>query len=457
MKSIDERISTVSNPDVRPLVAEAWKSYGVGAFRATVVLTWLAVCADLSEKISRLADDGDGEAKKFQNKILAAEADGLSPSGISAMQQVEREVLSVASKVELIDAVAERELARIREDRHLCAHPSLRGTAESYVPSAELARAHLSCALDNVLNVPATQGKRVVDRYLQHVLDPLFVVSSAHLIQTFYERVQPAARRRIIDVTAKHALLAPVITDPPGTDVIAARLAGCLHIFADRDRHLVAASIGKHIDQLAHLHTQQLTATIRRLGSLDVFWDQVDDALLGRLAAQVKSISSIDRFGHISEENAAVIALCAVDSVSERLPSLLDRFKELQPGGKGQVMGIRAAPLFVPYVAELVREAQSFRGAEALATTVILPHAPLFALGNLKDVLGCWSSNAQCQFASGMPGLAEDLVRATTHLWPASEVVWRGFVDAVGASSDGEGAYDAYYRYSDIERLLWPA
>jgi hypothetical protein len=454
VKSIDERIASVGNPDVRPLVDEAWKCYGVGAFRATIVLTWLAVCADLSDKIDRLSDDGDGEAAEFLKKLLTAESHGLKSAGVMAMQEVEREILSVATQVELIDSVAERELSRIREDRHLCAHLSLRSAGEMYEPSAEIARAHLSCALDNVLTLPATQGKRVVDRYLKHVLDPFFVVAPDHLIQTFYERVRPAARRRIIDVTTKHALLALEVAEMPGTEVVADRMAQCLKTFAARDRNAVGVAISKNVDQLAHLGIGELVTTLQRVGGLDVFWEHVDDALLSRLETRTSTLSPIGNDGRISDECASILSLSAIDSVARRLPELFDRFADLATPGKRQVMAHRAGRCFAPSVAELLRDARSFRNAEELAATIVVPHAVLLTLDDLAALLASWSGNTQCQFASGMPGMAEEVFRRCGHLRPSSDQIWWKFVEEMRISSDGDTDYDEYYRYTNVERLL---
>ncbi|MGB8947030.1 MAG: hypothetical protein WCD21_43390 [Streptomyces sp.] len=47
MIDLEERVNRVFNPDLRPLVREAYRCYASGSARGAIVLTWTAVCADL--------------------------------------------------------------------------------------------------------------------------------------------------------------------------------------------------------------------------------------------------------------------------------------------------------------------------------------------------------------------------------------------------------------------------
>lgn len=89
------------------------------------------------------------------------------------MQDVERELLAKTGALELIDAIERRQLERIREDRHLCAHPSLRPLGTFVMPSVECARAHLVTALEALLIHPPSQGRRAVARSSIYVIFPV--------------------------------------------------------------------------------------------------------------------------------------------------------------------------------------------------------------------------------------------------------------------------------------------
>ena len=63
-------------------------------------------------------------------------------------------------ELEIIDAIDKRSLERIREDRNLCVHPSLRPFSEEYHPTPEVARAHLAVALDVLLIIVLRRAAR---------------------------------------------------------------------------------------------------------------------------------------------------------------------------------------------------------------------------------------------------------------------------------------------------------
>jgi hypothetical protein len=141
--------------------------------RAAITLTWVAVCLDIIEKLRRLAEDGEPAAKTIVEQIDGAYEESES-NAVKIMQDVERTILITAKQVELIDTIGERELRRLREDRHLCAHPSLRPAGEFYDPRPEYARAHLSTALHTLLVHPPIQGRKVIERFRAHLLEQTF-------------------------------------------------------------------------------------------------------------------------------------------------------------------------------------------------------------------------------------------------------------------------------------------
>jgi hypothetical protein len=148
---VETLIRQVWSPDVRPLAEEAWRCYDAGAARACIAATWTAVTADIITKLVRMADDGDMKAVPFRTALTHAQGKGLSKEAVRAMQTVEATLLEKAAEFELIDSLGARELERIREDRNLCVHPSLRALGDVYEPRPEVARGHLAIALTTLL------------------------------------------------------------------------------------------------------------------------------------------------------------------------------------------------------------------------------------------------------------------------------------------------------------------
>lgn len=160
---LENLLTQVWNPDTRPLAEEAWRCYNSGAIRASIAAIWTAITADIITKLIQLADDGESGAVTFRTEVANAQKKSISQDGVRAMQNIEASLLDKAAEFELIDSIGQRELQRIREDRNLCVHPSLRSFSEVYEPRPEVARGHLAVALTTLLIHPSTQGGKVLD------------------------------------------------------------------------------------------------------------------------------------------------------------------------------------------------------------------------------------------------------------------------------------------------------
>ncbi|MFF4248910.1 hypothetical protein ACFYY2_31210 [Streptomyces sp. NPDC001822] len=125
MIDLEERVNRVFNPDLRPLVSEAYRCYVSGSGRGAIVLTWTAVCADLIAKAQILHEEGESHAKDLVADVERAQGSAESEA-IPIMLALEKTLLDTAEKHELIDFTQRKQLERIRDDRHLCAHPSIR-------------------------------------------------------------------------------------------------------------------------------------------------------------------------------------------------------------------------------------------------------------------------------------------------------------------------------------------
>jgi hypothetical protein len=215
------------------------------------------------------------------------------------MQDVELDLLAKAEALEIIDAVERRQLERIREDRHLCAHPSIRPLGTFFTPSVEYARAHLVAALEALLVHPASQGRRVVDRFSAHVIDPLFSVDVGYLTDYFYARVKPATRRQIINLAAKHAVLEIDAPEPMQASELADRMALCIRAFAQQDRASVTEEMKKVVDRLGEREAAVHKRALGRLGSLDLFWEAGGTSLETLCSGVINAITPADRsMGH---------------------------------------------------------------------------------------------------------------------------------------------------------------
>jgi hypothetical protein len=445
-------IAKVWSADIRPLAEEAWRCYNAGAIRAAIAATSTAVMADLIEKIIWLADGGDADAKVFRSEVATAQTQGIKAEGVRAMQKIEDKLLDEAEKFELIDSIGRRELDRIREDRNLCVHPSLRHLGEVYEPRPEVARGHLATALSTVLTHPPTQGRKVLAEFTAYVSDSSFICSPAHIQATFFDRVRTATRRNIVNVAAKHALCElPLSEDVPvPAHVLADRMAEAVKAFALRDRQLVRTTLAGLKSRFQPLDSGVQLRALSRLGDQDFFWDVVDQPLAERLNGLISAAVPVGEHDALPAELASVLALVRDVRARDHLPGLEQRFSTLAFRHRMDVAAVRPDRYFVPTVIWCVTEAPGFRDAEQVGQLLVMPHGPFYTMEELRAVLTAWCDNRQCRQAGDMPELAVGLLAATAHLGSDRYAIWEEFLTRV-RTIELEGSY---YRYEGVETAL---
>ncbi|MFB8314726.1 hypothetical protein ACFC5T_40410 [Streptomyces sp. NPDC055961] len=430
MLNLEERITRVWHQEVRPLVADAYRCHSTGTPRAAIVATWTAVCADIIHKLYQLAEDGDGTAAEVVKRIEAARSKA-DAEAVKTMQQVESKLLQNALDLELIDFIEHRQLERLQQDRHLCAHPSLRPLGDVFAPSGEYARAHLVAALDALLVHPPTQGLKARDRYKAHVSDPSFVGHADYLVQMFAQRVKSSAWKQILGIAAKHAMLELEVPEDIGitASVAADRHALCLIAFAQHDRDAVREAITKAMSTFNGLPIEKQLKTIARLGAFDVFVDALDETVCQQIGIYVERGPALLFDAPGEAAMASVLALAGVDSVRDRIPALGSKFAKLSPIQQAAVIERRPSAYFTDFLAPILASAGGWRTAERLTTMVVIPCARLVQPEQLDGILTAWAENAQCREASGMTELAVTFWTHATQL--QSHPAWTAFVKRV--------------------------
>jgi hypothetical protein len=454
---LDTLVSQVWNPEVRHLAAEALRCYNAGAIRASIAATWTAVTADIITKLIGLADDGDKGAVPFRDAVADARDKGLGKEGVRAMQAIEADLLANAVKFELIDAIDVRELGRIHEDRNLCVHPSLRHHGGAYEPHPEVARSHLVVALTALLTHPPTQGARALEEFQNYICDASFSPTLTHMQATFFDRVRTAARRGIIRVAAKHALLE---LDPGGRMPAiehADRMAVALEAFAGRDRELVREAL---VDQRDRFKTAEGLVQVRallRFADKDYFWDLVDGPLADRLQDLALPSSGDPAGAVLSAETASALTVVRSRYVHDRLPKLEARFLALPRYNQMLVAAAHPDPYFVPLIPAFLNDARSWRVGEQ-AGQILVQHAAFLTLDTLQAALTAWVENYECRTANLMQSLAAvDLLQRTAHLGRARAVAFHNFVDRAHEleSSNGSTGFYTYALLATALTALW--
>lgn len=161
----------------REYIAEAILCYRAGAYRSTIVNTWIAVVFDLVDKIRDLAIANDQNALRIntQYENYVSQINAGSDQGIKSALNFERTILSTCrDQLQFFDHQQMKDLERLREDRHQCAHPSFQRAGVPHRPSAELARLHLRNAIEHVLSQPPLQGRSAITEIMTIVASEYF-------------------------------------------------------------------------------------------------------------------------------------------------------------------------------------------------------------------------------------------------------------------------------------------
>ena len=162
---LDELVQSCRTGEARGYVAEAVSCYKAGAFRACIVATWIAIIYDLIAKIRELALGGDAAAQTIIDELAALQPKvelGDKPA-IRRILEIEHQIVDDTSqKFGFFDGQQLLDLRRIGADRNRCAHPTYQGADQPYLPSAELARAHLVHAVRHVLACHPSRERRLL-------------------------------------------------------------------------------------------------------------------------------------------------------------------------------------------------------------------------------------------------------------------------------------------------------
>ena len=204
---LDILLTRIRNAQSKVYFLDAVKSYKAGALRASLTAAWVALVYDLIAKYRELSALGDAAATAF----IQSWDNATAANDIKKLLQLEGSVIDDATNnTQVVNRIAGTHLERLREDRHLCAHPAFSAEAELFEPSPELVRLHLVNAVDLVLSQEPLQGKAIFDLYDADVQSTGFPTVHARILdyveQRYLDRVRVQNIRNFGAVLAKSLL-----------------------------------------------------------------------------------------------------------------------------------------------------------------------------------------------------------------------------------------------------------
>jgi len=387
--SLDALIITTRDPESRKLAEEAVSAYNGGAFRAAILSIWVAVCADIISKLRELSTGGDKNAKSKLDNL----SKWISLENFKELQHFEGELIQIALKeFEMILPHEAKDLMRLREDRHLCAHPALVSDENFFSPTAELARTHIVHAITHLLSHPPVQGKSLLARLDRDLLGGSFPSEKEDIEKaikiTYLSHAKTSAIRSLI-----RALTKKLTSEDSGTyrgkeKTVAEALASIGRIFPQIYESEVPAIYEKLGKELGGT---EILRTAYYIGADSRIWDWLSTSGQIRILAKIDSAPLKDLVvnGVASARHTLPVGFRLLQRLEKEDATLLERWLQKAP-----------CMAFVPKALEIYGKASSFSSAEIYGETILLPHAEYFSAENIERLAEVIKTNKHQQIIS---------------------------------------------------------
>ena len=420
LHDLDELSQRVLNRVTRQYVEEAILSYRAGAHRAAIGAVWVAVCADIIEKIRELASLGDAEAKTKSEKF-----DIILKSGdTAAMMDFERDLLEVAcGTLELISNSEKRGLERIKEDRNKAVHPSFHedGSHLTFLP--EVTRTHIVTACLTLFSVPATKGKVVVDGIFALICEDSFPRSVDDAYKVLYsrshlERAKDATIRNLIIVLLKRLFVDPDSIPQNLVEAIVAALGAIERIKPDLTKDVLTEKLASMLSGKSDTILRRLVAV---LSMIPTYWSRVDLALKIRVRGVIEALEPSD------------IIKYRVIKVAENIPELqsvvIGLVSNMKPAERRKIISSRPTEYLIPLAIDEFSRAGSFDSANTLAKAIIIPFSSLFKTADLDNLFKSIDANQktsinQIYSASETDAAFADLAKSSLGQGQSARDLW---------------------------------
>lgn len=359
LADIDELVLRCRDAEARRYITEAVQCYKAGAYRACIILTWIALVYDYLHKLRELDLTGDKQAS--EELKLFQEARESSNTAFS--QKFERELLENAkTKFLFINNIEFDELTRLRDDRHRCAHPSMVSGEDIFEPSAESARYHLRNVLVYLLQFPAVQGKSALARVVSEVNSDYFPRDAESA--KAYLGSGPLANPKTPLLNAFLDSLIVQLVDEINSDSGWLRITAAFNGVCALHRAVTHQYLTTKFSKLLSKATDpQLDRVLRLIRFVSDSWQFLDEDIRKRLESYLR---------HYNGENPELNVHHAFD-----IPALIDTAQDvLNHFDEKQVASlIRIKPRidFIERALSLYASAKSFNHANELGLNIIVP------------------------------------------------------------------------------------
>lgn len=398
ISDLDELVLSCRSAVGRAQIQEAVNCYRAGAYRSTIIATWIAVLFDFISKLRELEMSGDARAA-----AKLAEFDGARQNGdISASLTFERTLVNSACKdFELLSPIEATDIQRLLEDRNRCAHSSMLSTDEPYSPSAELARAHVESAVSFFIRHPPVQGKAALERVFQDVKSEYFPTEDEQALAFFQSgplgRARaPLVRSVVIGITKD--LLSETRVAKERLRQFAA-LRAIARLYSTEFKAALATLLP---EKASKLPDEDFFRLIRYVRQIDSAWSAIGHA------AQIRAVKAVQS----ATPEKLMRFIAAALGVSHLRSYAALRIAELDVEQLGRLVAVHTDTIYIKCGLELLGEVNNFREAEAIFEKLLIPLASEVKPEDLSQIVTCCEKNHKIYDAFQMPTLLQEFLKS---------------------------------------------
>lgn len=360
---LDILLTRIRNPQSRVYFLDAVRAYKAGALRASLTSAWVALVFDLIAKYRELSAMGDAAATAFLQSWDTATA----ARDISRLLHLEASVIEDATNnTQVVNQIARIHLERLREDRHLCAHPAFSAEAELFEPSPELVRLHLVNAVGLVLSQEPLQGRAIFALFDVDIQSPGFPTAHPRILdyveQRYLDRVRPQNISNFGAVLAK-SLLKGV---PPAWEPQRNKIISSLVALRERAPHAWQAVSQLIVRLIDNLEPQHRPRAIAFAASFPDFWPLLQQPT--RTALQ-ETVDNTD------PATLTEYRILTGVSLPQLRPAMLNIIASLDRDHLAEAIAAQPIAELWPRAIQLYEESGSYRGSEANFRRLVAPFA----------------------------------------------------------------------------------
>jgi hypothetical protein len=431
LHNLDELALSVRDHQSRAYVEEAVSAHRAGANRAAIVTLWTTIVYDVIQKIRELSNSGDPNATTFVQRY----EDAVRRSDLRVLQSIEENIVETArTDFEMVQAHEATALLRVREDRHLCAHPAMTLNDTLFQPTPDIVQAHVVHAVTFLLAHAPMQGKSALDRIYADIMAPSFPLdahqAAIFLDERYLKRAKPSLLRNLLVVLLKKHVGKSAEVRP---EVFSISLDACL-----RSRRADCEAIIEHeLPKLAPTTPHDRLLNVLMLADVDPrCWDWCGEATRLQIRETLKSGRQHERY--------TPRMLRGASRLPDIAPLLTDGFEKLDDAQKLRLAELSPRVEYVKPMISRYAAAWGFRDAGAVGQRAIVHLAPHMSAEDVVEVIRAAQGNGQIHQAAETPDVLNAVFDATIKLLPKTRDAWNAFVDERRAKEETPAATYAY-------------